>query len=149
MARRSERGVSLLESVIAIAILGIASAALLGGITTGTSGSNLHRQQADDDAVLVSAGEAVVDNSLTPYTHCATSYVPNLSGYTWPNTSGFAWSSSNVVVTSITYWNGSGWQATCTDDGNYIDTLQLITVTVTHPNGLVKVSRDFVKAPSS
>src|SRR5438270_3597673 len=130
--RPSELGSTLLEIVIAIAILGIASAALLGGIATGTGASNLHRQQADDDAVLVSAGEAVLDNTLNPFVSCSTTtapfdypahstYNPDPSRYpnfTWPNTSGTPWSASNVRITSITYWPPSPnppylWSSTC------------------------------------
>lgn len=177
MARRTERGTSLLETVIAIGILGIASAALLGGIATGTSGSNLHRQQADDETVLISAGEAVLDNTLNRYVHCSKTmtvipgrpdgYNPTYNpdpaqypGFRYPNTSGTAWSGASVAITSVQYWQQTGsplWLdstaspagSSCTDDGNYVNTLQLITITVTHPNGAVAMSRAFVKAPTS
>lgn len=162
MHRRPELGSSLLEILIAITILGIASAALLGGIATGTSNSNLHRQQADDDAVLVSAGEAVLDNALNPFVPCATTSTYNADpsrypNFSWPNTPGAPWSASNVKITKVLWWDLTRWddpdsipaplcpEPALSQCDSYINGLQQITVTVTHPNNLVAMSRTFTK----
>src|SRR5205085_11620604 len=60
---------------------------------------------------------------------------------------------TDVVVSSIQYWDGSTWQSSCTQPQPpatdiYLNALQLITVTVTHPNGLVTMRRSFVKGPA-
>jgi type II secretory pathway pseudopilin PulG len=138
---------SLIEVLITIVILGLAGVALLGGLTTGITGSDLHRQQASAQAVLASAGEAVVDNKQIGYMKCASTY-PLAGHVTFPKASptDSSWSVSNVFVTQVLYWNGTDFQPNpCYDP---VLTLQKITIEVVSPNGRVHMSRDFVKASS-
>ena len=144
---RSERGNTMLEMIIAIAIMGIAAAALLGGLASGIVSSGMHRQQTDVGTVLASAGEAVKDSSVgrNPFVPCAgnASYSPT-NGVTLPSSLG--WSPANVLVTQVQYWDGTKFQGIC----NYVSsgkllTLQLITIKVTSPNGQASQTRSFVK----
>ena len=64
-----EVGESLIEVIMAVAILGIAIVALLGGLVTTIVGSSTHRDQSSGTAVLLSATEAL--KSAT-YVACAT-----------------------------------------------------------------------------
>ena len=114
MTGRSEQGTTLLEVLVSVAILGLSTVALLGGLASGFLATSLHRQQADAGTILASAGEAVRDQLRNPFVPCATAanYNPT-SGVALPP----AWSSTNVVIgPSIGYWDGTQFQtASCSD----------------------------------
>jgi prepilin-type N-terminal cleavage/methylation domain-containing protein len=110
--QRDDRGETLIELVVAVAILGIAAVAILGGLLVSTQTSTIHRNSATSGAYVRSFAEAIqnfVDSS--GYKSCATAAaayagvsVPGLpSGYT-------------PSVTAVQSWNGSAWGA-CTGDG--------------------------------
>jgi len=117
---RTDRGETLVELVIAVAILGIAGVAILGGLMMSVRSSVVHRNDASGDAYVRSFAEAIqtyVDaNNIQPCATAASSYkavpVTDLpSGYT-----------KAVTVQS---WNGSAWGA-CTADG-----IQRLDLTIT------------------
>jgi prepilin-type N-terminal cleavage/methylation domain-containing protein len=142
VAHRSEHGTTLIELLVAIAILGIAGAALLGGMASGVASSGMHREQADVGTVLASGVEAVKDQSRNPYRHCAlvSQYNPTAGLAALPT--GFT-----VKVTKVQYWDGSRFQPTCLEgssDGRFF-TLQLITVTVTSSTRQVSQDRSLAK----
>jgi Tfp pilus assembly protein PilV len=56
---RSEAGESLIETLIASALMSIVVVAIIGGMSTMLLGSTLHRQQADANTYLVSAMERI------------------------------------------------------------------------------------------
>jgi prepilin-type N-terminal cleavage/methylation domain-containing protein len=124
--RRGEHGFSLVESVIAVAVLGIIVSAMVGGMATSIAMSALHRQQSSANAVMVSASEAVKN---APYSPCAATYVPTAPPSGWP--SGL---SINVVVQ---YWNPNAsppaFDSSCHDiDGSGgLFPMQLVTILVT------------------
>ena len=110
---RSDRGETLVELVIAVAILGLAAVAILGGMMTSVRSSVMHRNDATGGAYVRSFAEAIqgsVDSS-GGYKACATAAsayasvtVPDLpAGYT-------------KAVTAVRSWNGSTW-GPCTADG--------------------------------
>ncbi len=116
----SDAGETLIELVIAIAILGIAAVAILGALMMSVRSSVLHRNDASGDAYVRSYAEAIqtwVDaNNIQPCASAASTYqavpVTDLPpGYT-----------RAVTVQS---WNGSAWGA-CTADG-----IQRLNLTVT------------------
>jgi prepilin-type N-terminal cleavage/methylation domain-containing protein len=130
-ARRGEHGFSLVESVIAVAVLGIIVSAMVGGMATSIAMSSLHRQQSSANAVMVSAAEAI---KHAPYTPCAQSYLPTPPPGGWP-----AYLS---ITTVVQYWNPDSsppaFDSTCHDsDGASGDgagglfPLQLVTILVT------------------
>ena len=65
---------SLVETVLAVGIMGIAVAALLTGILTVVTSSQDHRDQSSVGALLTSAAEVIADPALTPFdpAACAT-----------------------------------------------------------------------------
>jgi prepilin-type N-terminal cleavage/methylation domain-containing protein len=144
VSHRSEHGTTLLELLIAIAILGITGAALLGGMATGIVSSGIHREQADVGTVLASAVEAVKDQSRNPYRSvfpCAVSQYDPTVGLA-PLPTGFT-----VQVTDVRYWDGSRFQPSCpkgSSDARFF-TLQLVTVKVTSSSGQVSQKRSVVK----
>ena len=110
--QRSDRGETLVELVVAVAILGLAAVAILGGLMGGIRTSVMHRNDATGGAYVRSFAEAVqtyVDgNGYKPCSSAASAYegvaVPDLpAGYT-------------KSVTAVQSWNGSVWGA-CTADG--------------------------------
>ena len=110
---RSDRGETLIELVVAIAILGIAAVAILGGLMVSIRTSVMHRNDATGGAYVRSFAEAIQSSvdSAGRYKSCATAAsayagvaVPDLpSGHT-------------TSVTAVQSWNGSTWGA-CTADG--------------------------------
>src|SRR4051812_45015166 len=89
---RTERGETLIELVVAIAILGIAGVAILGGLMMSVRTSVMHRNDATGGAYVRSFAESIqssVDSS-GGYKSCATAQsayagvaVPDLpAGYT-------------------------------------------------------------------
>lgn len=108
----SDRGETLIELVVAVAILGIAAVAILGGLMMSIRTSVMHRNDATGGAYVRSFAEAIqTDVDTNGYRTCATASsgyagvaVPDLPpGYT-------------PSVTSVQSWNGSTWGA-CTADG--------------------------------
>jgi prepilin-type N-terminal cleavage/methylation domain-containing protein len=145
--RRSEQGNTMLELIMAIAIIGLTASALLGGLASGMISSGLHRQQTDVGAVLAAAGESVKDPAVgrNPFVVGAgtATYSPT-AGVTLPSA---AWSAANVVITAVQYWNGTAFQSTSADaSSGGVLKMQLITITVTSPNGQSAQTRSFVKS---
>lgn len=108
----SDRGETLIELVVAVAILGLAAVAILEGLMVGIRTSVMHRNDASGGAYVRSFAEAIqTDVDQHGYKSCAnaSSYyasvaVPDLpAGYT-------------TSVTAVRSWNGSAWGA-CTADG--------------------------------
>jgi prepilin-type N-terminal cleavage/methylation domain-containing protein len=135
--RRGAQGFSMVESVVAIAILGIIVAAMVGGMATSISASDIHRQQSQTNAVMVSAAESVKSQ---PYSNCALTYPPGTSLPTgWP---------ADAVSVSVKYWNAasSTWGPTCHDtDGSSFFPMQLVTVLVASPGQRATTSVGIVK----
>ena len=118
-----ERGETLVEVLLAVAIMGIAAVALMAGLTTSVLMSDIHRKQA-------TAGTAVRDYAEALQNYVAAGHYVDGCASTAPyaldsfaNPPGFQHS---VVAGSIRYWDGSTWQATCTTDKG----LQKLTIRV-------------------
>ncbi|MFF0264211.1 prepilin-type N-terminal cleavage/methylation domain-containing protein [Kribbella sp. NPDC004536] len=108
-----ESGESLLELLIAVAIMGIAVVAIMAGLVTSVLVSDVHRKQATAGTAVRDYAEAIqtfvangnyVDScgSITPY---------NLPSFTVPT--GYT---KSVVAGSVRYWSGSSWQTSCATD---------------------------------
>ncbi|MBI4729748.1 MAG: type II secretion system protein [Acidobacteria bacterium] len=103
-AGRDERGTTLVEVLVAVAIMGVAFTSILGGIATSIMASDMQRKEATAETVLRSYSEAV---RLTAYSSCAAAYS---AVYSPP--SGF-----ETRVLSIEYWeSGTTFQPTCAAD---------------------------------
>jgi len=75
--KSSERGETLVELIVAIAILGIAFAAILGGLATGVFASSANRSQTDADIALRAWADAVRDSTYDMTDGCTP------TGYSW------------------------------------------------------------------
>jgi prepilin-type N-terminal cleavage/methylation domain-containing protein len=122
--RAEERGETLVELLLAVAIMGIAAVALMAGLTTSVLVSDSHRKQA-------TAGTAVRDYAEALQTYVANgNYVDNCaspSGYALGSFAVPAGYQHSVVAGSMKYWNGTAWQASCGSDKG----LQQLTIQVT------------------
>jgi prepilin-type N-terminal cleavage/methylation domain-containing protein len=143
---RPEQGSTLIELLISIVIMGIAVTALLGGLLEGSLTSGINRQKTDVANVLASVQASLQDQAW----HRCADPAYDVSDVPLPR----GWTPAAVQITSIGFWNGDAFQATCTDPGRSPDlfALQLVTVTVTSPVGgnsrsRASQTRSFVKAP--
>ncbi|MEU0093482.1 type II secretion system protein [Kribbella sp. NPDC006257] len=116
-----ERGETLVEILLAVAIMGIVAVALMAGLATSVLMSDIHRKQATAGTAVRDYAEALqnyvadghyVDNCLSPAPYALSSIV---------DSPGFH---HLVVPGSIRYWDGTTWQPTCTTDKG----LQKLTV---------------------
>lgn len=124
--RAGDRGESLLELLVAVAILGVAVAAIIGGVGVSVLMSDVHRKQATAGAGVRDFGEAIENQVMAGgYFACAApAKYAAPAGFTTP--AGFTSS-----VASVKYWTGSAWAATCgTDSG-----LQQLTLQVASGDG--------------
>jgi Tfp pilus assembly protein PilE len=142
MSRRcrvaDERGETLLELLIAVAIMGIAVVAIMAGLTTSVLMSDIHRKQATAGTAVRDYAEALqtfvaADNYVACATTTPSSY--GLPSFTLP--AGFA---KSVVSGSIRYWDGVSWQSTCAPDKG----LQKLTIQVASDDGRASERVDVV-----
>jgi Tfp pilus assembly protein PilV len=133
---RDEAGTTLVEVLMATAIMGIGVVAIVAGMGTSIIGTDHHRKQAQAHTVLLSAADVVKSQ---PYQACATtsSYAP-ATGVTLPA----GWTTSYVSVESVKYWNGSAFAAACPSPDSK---LQLVEVKVATPDGRAADSVTVVK----
>ena len=85
-------GVTLVETVLTVAVMGTAVVTIVGGLLTSAVGSDYNRDQADAAVVERNLAEAL---AALPYQACPASYVP---AYTPP--AGYT-----ATVTAVEYWN--------------------------------------------
>jgi prepilin-type N-terminal cleavage/methylation domain-containing protein len=127
--RSGDDGVTLVELVVTIALMGITFAAFLGGMFTFETGATNHARQADGANYIRQYAEVV---SALPYQTCPASYVA--SGFTVPT----GWTAS----LSTTYWNGTAFTGACpaTDSG-----LAAVHLTLSSTDGRDTETLDVVK----
>jgi Tfp pilus assembly protein PilV len=119
-ARVVTDGFSLVETILAVAMLGIGVLSVVGGMMTSIRVGDLDRRQADGQTAVRAYAEAVAGDT---YAACASSYPA--SGFTNPT----GWTSSMTV----TYWSvsTSTFDSTCgTDSG-----LQRVTLSMSATDG--------------
>jgi len=138
-----EAGFSLAEVLVTIIIVGIAFAAVLGGMVTSVVVSDTHRKEASSDALARSAAEALKDQAVA-YVPCA---APNDYASALPVAPG----GYGVSISSVTYWDGTSsdpvaYSGSCPspDQG-----MQLITVVAASGDGRASETLEFVKRATS
>lgn len=123
MARsRRDAGLTLVEVLLAVSILGIGVVVIVGGMMTSIKVSEQGRRSAEGQAAIRAYAEAVTG---APYVACASSYAA--PGFTVPT----GWTAASPVVT---YWNGTTFTTPCgTDSG-----LQRVVLKLTSADGVVE-----------
>lgn len=111
-APADETGASLIEVLVAIVILGTAFAAILGGMATSILTSDIHRKEASANTVLVSAAEAITDETRNPYRPLCSAALPPYNP-----TAGVDYLPAKYLVKillPVRHWNGAGLGGTAT-----------------------------------
>jgi len=117
-----DRGETLIELLVALAILGIALVAIIGAFGASITMSDVHRKQASAGAAVRNYAELVTNYVAgTGYSSCAaaSAYSAGTVGYTAP--SGYTASPASIM-----YWNGSAWSASCGTDTRASEHLVLV-----------------------
>jgi prepilin-type N-terminal cleavage/methylation domain-containing protein len=119
-----DRGTTLVEVLIAVFILGITAVAVVGGLFTSITISDVHRKQATAGAVARDYTERIAGET---YVECAGPGTYALAPAAVPVPSGYS------AVIAVEYWSGGTWGTTCASTG-----LQRVTVTVTSDDDRAK-----------
>lgn len=145
-----DRGLSLIEVLVAVVLLGLAGTAVLGAMATSIKGSVVSRTHAAGLVWLQSSSDYL---STTPFIGCtpgsealvADGYRTQLQGAAAPRST-LSWPQANLtVVEPVMFWSSDGFAPTCNTSG-----IQQITLQVTGAAGEQTVQLVVVKSrPSS
>jgi len=126
---REDRGETLIELLMALAIIGIAMVSIVGAMTTGIIVSDRHRKQAVAGANVIGYAEAVKQAAKSSgyEMSCTPTY-----GSTFSVPTGFAKS-----IVAVSFWNGTAFPAaTCTAAAAAADIgVQQLTLQVASSDG--------------
>jgi type II secretory pathway pseudopilin PulG len=131
---RSEAGDTLIEVLLALIVLGLASVALLIAFSTSIAASAEHRQLATYNTVLATASQevtAAIQNQPALFQDaCAAGTLSSYPGYGTSISLPAPYNTSQytvkyATVNPVQYWNGSVFQPTC-----YANAPQLITIEI-------------------
>lgn len=122
MTGRGEEGTTLVEVLVAVAILSTAVASIVAAMSLSVLSSDIHRKQAVAETVVRSVAEAT--KATLAYQPCATTYpVPAAA----PKPSGYV-----ISPATVDYLVGGAWNATCPGG---TDVVQRLTLTVDSVDG--------------
>jgi prepilin-type N-terminal cleavage/methylation domain-containing protein len=153
-----EAGFTLVEIVASIALLGLASLVVMGGLWTVVKSSEASAAQARVEAVLTSAADRVTSTSYVP---CPPASGPGSYGdVAKAAASTVDWDPSVVSITSLQFWDpsapgGSNWvnnndpnSGNCNPNVGLTTarTLQKITIRVVAPNSGYSRTLEVVKS---
>jgi type II secretory pathway pseudopilin PulG len=150
-----EAGDTLIEVLIAIAILGITVTALLGALVTTITSASEHRSLASLDTTLRSYAEQLkydvqLQGTSSWFTQCAnvSSSPPQYQGHTVTPANQPPNVHYSVVILGIKYWNDATnmFDTNCSAPGDRSG-FQLVTFQATAPNGLTEPLSVGVRTP--
>ena len=110
---RSEAGDTLVEILIALAVIGIAATAMLLAFATSISGSGDHRNAVTLDTMLRTASAevtaAIQQQKSSMFTSCSGAYTVNNQpgGIPLPNPTGLAQNPYTATISGVQYWNAA------------------------------------------
>lgn len=154
--RSSDAGFSLVETVMAVSLLGIAAASILGGLWSAIRVSRVGSDMAKVEAVLSSAADRLTGWVYLPCPEQDASggYLPVVQAAS----GAVGWPASTVAITDIRYWApDSPSTGTWTDDNGLAGAcnpavglsasrvLQKVTLRVTSPDGRSTRALEVVK----
>ena len=132
-ADRSEAGDTLLEVLIALVVLSVASVALLVSFATSISATSTYRDVATLDSVLRSASEEVItqiqQQPAALFASCG-----GAANVTFSLPSGYS-----ASITAVSYWNSVAFISTCVPNAP-----QWITIKVTETLNAKSATNNFI-----
>lgn len=146
---RPDPGLSLIEILIALVLIGAAGSAGLVTLRTSVTASAINRDHANAHAWLQTAsdvlyGEPRGDCGSTSSGRKAALKAEYQTAIRNKTSNPQGWPATHLTVTEVLFWDGrSSYQNTCYDD--YGINLQLITLQVTNPDGRIVESVQIVK----
>jgi prepilin-type N-terminal cleavage/methylation domain-containing protein len=143
-----DAGLTLVEILISIVLLGTAASAGLVTLRTSIMASATNRDHSNAHAWLQTATDVLYGASRED---CGTTTSSQVSavraayqGVVRDTSNPQDWPATNISVTSVLFWDGeSTYQSVCYDDFGI--NLQLITIQVTNPDGEIVESVQIVK----
>lgn len=119
--RRSDRGVSMIEVLISVVLMGTAGVAVLAALGVAATGAATNHRMAEARSWLVSASDAV---TAADYVECAVAadYQDDVDAALPDH--------DLVAVTHVEYWNGHEFEVSCGGER-----LQRITLRTTDSTG--------------
>lgn len=142
----ADRGVSLVEVVIAIALTGGVVVSILGALITVVRSSDQTEETAKVQAVIGGTADALADATWVPCPEIDDSYVGPIRAAAIR----VGWDVTTVTIDDIDYWNPvtNDWAEECNGAAavGTSERLQLVTVRVTSPDGRFVKSFDIVKS---
>ena len=148
-----DAGDTLVELVVAVAILGIAFAAILGGFATSVTASDFHQKQAQAEALIHNFAEHLASTDTTDpdaYQACTAATLPN---YPVPSTDAYPVGATPATslyqwTVSVQFWANAPtqppmWSSTCPATGDA--GLQQVQITVTTTDSRVSESLTVLK----
>jgi len=131
--QRSEAGDTLLEVLIALVVLGVASVALLVSFATSISASSTYRDVATLDSVLRTASEEVItqiqQQPAAMFASCG-----GAANVTFSLPTGYT-----AAITAVEYWTGSSFGTACVPNAQ-----QWITLSVTQTQNHRNATNNFI-----
>lgn len=121
--RAEEGGVTLVEVLLAVAILGIAISSIVSAMGSASLASDYHRKNVNGDTVVRSYAEVIKQRASVGAYFASCTPIPSYAvpASVWAPPSGYS-----VSVASVQFWHsGSGFTTTCgTDEGAQLLALQ-------------------------
>ena len=132
---RGERGVTLVEILIATLVMGMVGIGVIGLLRSVVNASRVNRATAQDQSWLASASAFISDVSVEPPA-CDGGAAAAQASYQTVVDAGFTRSDvdGQVQVTSVAFWNGTAFVSTCTPGMR----LQQIVLTVDSETGTTR-----------
>jgi type II secretory pathway pseudopilin PulG len=142
LAEAADGGDTLIEVILAVAIVAVTAVALIGSVLTSITSSGEHRTLTLNDTYLKtyadSAAQQIQRQASPLFQKCATSYSVAMPS-TIPST-------YTIGIQSIQNWNGTTWVSNCPQGAP--NPAQLITVAVTSPTQITTSLAFAVRDPN-
>jgi prepilin-type N-terminal cleavage/methylation domain-containing protein len=143
-----DRGVSLIEILISVVLLGLGIVAMLTTLGVAIDASATERDHANAHAWLQSAADVLYGHERLDCGTQSASLEPTIRAayetavQTADNPEG--WTDDRIrIVAPVLFWDGEIYQSTCYDDENI--NLQLITIEVRNPSNEIVETVQVVK----